>query len=185
MKLNPIRWSVFSIFVLVLGAGWIWASAASSGDTTSGQIPAPRQGFLAPDFSLQDMQGETVTLSELRGRPILINLWATWCPPCRAEMSDMQEVYEAYQERGFLILAVNATYQDSATAAVSFVEEYDLTFPILFDTTGETSRKYQMRALPTSFFVDSEGIIQEVVVGGPMSPALLRVRVEELLQERP
>lgn len=185
MKFTSLRWNFFSILVLLLGGGWILISAASPGDTTSGQIPAPRQGFLAPNFSLQDLQGETITLSELRGRPVLINLWATWCPPCRAEMPDMQIVYEAYRERGLVILAINATYQDSASAAASFVDEYGLTFPILMDTSGETSRKYQMRALPTSFFVDGEGIIRDVVVGGPMSPALLRVRVEELLGESP
>jgi thiol:disulfide interchange protein len=107
------RWAYFFHYYFERAA-WIWVSATNPGNTTAGQIPAPRQGFLAPDFSLQDLQGETVTLSELRGRPVLINLWATWCPPCRAEMPDMQEVYEAYQEQGFLILAVNATYQDSA-----------------------------------------------------------------------
>jgi cytochrome c biogenesis protein CcmG/thiol:disulfide interchange protein DsbE len=180
-----IRWRLFSLFVLALGAGWIWISAAPTGDTPSGRIPAPRQGFQAPDFSLTTLTGEMVTLSELRGQPVLINLWATWCPPCRAEMPDLQATYEKYNQQGFTILAINATYQDSQTSAASFVEEYGLTFPILLDTSGETARLYQMRALPTSFFIDREGIIQEVVVGGPMSPALLQVRVEKILQEAP
>jgi cytochrome c biogenesis protein CcmG/thiol:disulfide interchange protein DsbE len=183
MKLSSLRWSMFSLLVLALGAGWIMYSAAPAGDTTSGRIPAPRQGFQAPDFSLPTLSEETLTLSELRGRPVLINLWATWCPPCRAEMPDLQSIYERYQEQGFLVLAVNATYQDSPASATTFVEEYGLTFPILMDASGETARQYQMRALPTSFFVDREGIIQDVVVGGPMSPALLQVRVEKLLQE--
>lgn len=185
MKLTAWRWSIFSILVLISGAAWIWVSAAAPGDTTAGKIPAPRQGFLAPDFSLLDLQGDRITLSELRGRPVLINMWATWCPPCKAEMPDMQAAYESYREQGFLILAINATFQDSAAAAASFVEEYGLTFPILMDTTGDVSRQYQMRALPTSFFVGREGVIQEVVVGGPMSPALLQVRVEQLLEEGP
>jgi cytochrome c biogenesis protein CcmG, thiol:disulfide interchange protein DsbE len=182
MQITSLRWRFFSTVALLLGAAWIWISADASWDTTAGKIPAPRRGFLAPDFSLLNLQGETITLSELRGRPVLINLWATWCPPCRAEMPDMQTIFEAYHEQGFLILAINATYQDSAAATASFVEEYGLTFPILMDTSGEVSRQYQMRALPTSFFVDREGIIQEVVVGGPMSPALLQVRVEQLLK---
>lgn len=185
MKLPSSRWSMFSILILTLGAAWILISAADPGDTTAGKIPAPRQGFLAPDFSLLDLQGERITLSELRGRPLLINLWATWCPPCKAEMPDMQSVYEDYRESGFQILAVNATHQDSAAATASFVQEYGLTFPVLMDTSGEVSRQYQMRALPTSFFVDREGVIQEVVVGGPMSQALLRVRVEQLLEKAP
>lgn len=185
MLSSPLRWSLLSLLVLALGAVWILYSAAPAGDTTGGRIPAPRQGFQAPDFSLPTLSGETITLSDLRGQPVLINLWATWCPPCRAEMPDMQKLYEAYQEQGFLILAINATYQDSQASAAAFVQEYGLTFPILLDTSGETARQYQMRALPTSFFVDREGIIQEVVVGGPMSPALLQVRVEQLLQEAP
>jgi cytochrome c biogenesis protein CcmG, thiol:disulfide interchange protein DsbE len=179
------RWGIFSIIILSVGAAWIWISATNPGNTTAGKIPAPRQGFLAPDFSLMDLQGEKISLSELRGRPVLINLWATWCPPCRAEMPAMQGVYEKYRDQGFTILAINATYQDSAPAAASFVDEYDLTFPVLMDTSGEVSRLYQMRALPTTFFVDSEGIIQEVVIGGPISPALLQVRVEQLLAGAP
>jgi cytochrome c biogenesis protein CcmG/thiol:disulfide interchange protein DsbE len=182
---SPLRFNLFSLLILVMGASWILISAAPAGDTTGGRIPAPRQGFQAPDFSLSTLSGETITLSELRGQPVLINLWATWCPPCRAEMPDMQAIYETYQERGFLILAINATYQDSRASAAAFVQEYGLTFPVLLDTSGETARQYQMRALPTSFFVDREGIIQEVVVGGPMSPALLQVRVENLLKEAP
>lgn len=140
---------------------------------------------MAPDFKLQAASGETIQLSELRGRPVLINLWASWCGPCRAEMPAMQRVYADYQDQDFLILAVNATNQDNADRAVAFAKEYDLTFPILFDTDGSVSSQYRLRALPTSFFVDPSGIIQEVVVGGPMSEALLRIRIEQLLQEAP
>jgi len=185
MSSSSLRWSLFSLLILLIGAGWIWVSAAPNGDATSGRIPAPRQGFQAPDFSLPTLSGETVTLSDLRGQPVLINLWATWCPPCRSEMPDLQATYEAYQDLGFVILAINATYQDSPASLETFVDEYGLTFPILMDKSGDTARLYQMRALPTSFFIDREGIIQEVVVGGPMSPALLQVRVENLLQEAP
>lgn len=185
MKLSSSKWRFTSLIILITSAGWIWLSAAEPGDTTYGRIPAPRQGFLAPDFSLQDLNGQQFTLSELRGQTILVNLWATWCPPCKAEMPGMQAIYETYQEQGFLILAVNATFQDSAAAAAAFAEEYQLTFPILLDSSGEVSRVYQMRALPTSFFIDHEGVIQEVVVGGPMSSALLQVRVEQLLKEVP
>jgi cytochrome c biogenesis protein CcmG/thiol:disulfide interchange protein DsbE len=185
MHKTSLRWTIFSVLILAVSAAWIWISAVPTGDSSSGLIPAPRQGFQAPDFSLSTLSGETITLSELRGQPILINLWATWCPPCRAEMPDLQAVFDAYQEQGFLVLAINATYQDSPASAATFVEKYELTFPILMDTSGETARLYQMRALPTSFFVDRKGIIQEVVVGGPMSPALLQVRVENLLEETP
>lgn len=179
---NPKRWLVIAVLVLVLGAAWIWVSKASPGDTTGGGIPAPHEGFLAPDFSLTTASGGTITLSELRGRPLIINLWASWCTPCRAEMPAMDSVYNQYKDQGFTILGVNVTSQDDPAKAAAFVEEMGLTFPILFDFQGEVSRLYKSSALPTSFFVDKNGVIQRVVVGGPMSEALLRIRVEELLE---
>lgn len=171
--------------ILALSAGWVWVSAAPEGSTTVGEIPAPQVGFLAPDFTLHSLNGETIHLADLRGQPVLINLWASWCPPCRAEMPAMQAVYESYQAQGFVILAVNATHQDTAASAAAFVAKNNLTFPILLDVDGQVSEAYQLRSLPTSFFVDSSGIIQEVVIGGPMAEALLRTRVETLLEEAP
>ena len=171
--------------VLLLGAAWIALSAVPDGSTTAGAIPAPQKGFLAPDFNLQTLNGESLRLSDFRGQPVLINLWASWCPPCRAEMPAMQSVYETYKDQGFVILAVNATNQDSKADAAAFVAEYQLTFPVLLDINGEVSQAYQLRSLPTSFFVNREGIITEVIIGGPMAEALLMTRVENLLQEAP
>jgi cytochrome c biogenesis protein CcmG, thiol:disulfide interchange protein DsbE len=179
------RFNLLSILVLLVGGGWIWFSAASYDETTQGQIPAPQTGFLAPQFSLQNPNGEIISLAELRGRPVLINMWASWCPPCRAEMPAMQRVYEEYASQGFTILAVNTTYQDDLNSALNFAAELGLTFPILLDLDGQVSRQYQIRAMPTSFFVDSQGIIQDVVLGGPLSEALLRVRIQQLLEATP
>jgi len=181
--MNWIRqnWTLFSIIVLVAGLGWTAFTAPSGWQTTGGRIPAAREGFLAPDFALPDAQGQTVRLSDLRGRPVLVNLWASWCGPCQAEMPEMQEVYEAYQDQGFTILAVNTTFQDEPRAAQEFAGSLGLTFPILFDLDGSVSGLYQVRAMPTSFFVDQEGVIRRAVFGGPMPEALLRAEVEKLL----
>lgn len=179
------RWKILSILILLAGAGWIWVSKAPPGNAVAARPPAPRQGFSAPDFTLQTLDGETVRLSDLRGQPLLINLWASWCPPCKAEMPAFENVYREYKDKGFQILAINATNQDNLNNAINFVQEYKLTFPILLDTNGEVSRQYHLNSLPTSFFVDRNGVIQQVVVGGPMSEALLRIRIEQLLQERP
>jgi peroxiredoxin len=174
--------------ILIGGLVWIFASRADPSQTTASP-PVAQAGFRAPDFSLRTAEGEIITLSELKGRPILINFWASWCPPCRAEMPAFERAYQAWQDQGFLILAINATQQDSVDQALAFAQEYGLSFPLLFDADGQVYRNYQVRSLPTSFFVDPQGVIREVVVGGPISEALLHVRVEQLLKspflERP
>jgi len=94
----------------------------------------------------------------------------------------MERIYQDYQGEGFTILAVNATNQDQIDNVNAFVKEYQLNFPILLDENGEITSAYQLSAFPTSFFISADGIIQDVVVGGPMSEALLRSRVEHLLE---
>ena len=178
---DPRRWGVLVAVVLSAGAIWTGLSAVSAQGVSGGATSAPREGFLAPDFRLTLLGGGEVALSELRGQVVIVNLWASWCPPCRAEMPALQEAYEAYHDRGLEILAVNTTYQDSHAAAAGFVQEYGLTFPVPLDQTGEVSRSYLLRALPTSFFIDRDGVIRAVVIGGPMSRTTIRTTVERLL----
>ena len=176
------RRRIFYLILLAAGLAWILFSADKTGSSTAGQIPAPQAGFLAPDFELKTLDGETVRLADLRGQAVLINLWATWCPPCRAEMKTLDKVYKEYKDEGFTILAVNMTYQDDLDAVLPFVQEAGLTYPILLDETGEMGKAYQMKSLPSSFFVNRDGTIHEVVIGGPMAEALLRTRIEEILK---
>ncbi len=117
----------------------------------------------APDFTLPDLDGNQVTLSDLRGQAILINFWATWCPPCRLEMPGIQAVYEQYQDQGFRVLAVDI--QEPPDTVRAFVEEMGLTFTILLDETGAVSQQYQVRGIPTSFFVNRQGTIIAVWMG--------------------
>ncbi|MBK8780506.1 MAG: TlpA family protein disulfide reductase [Anaerolineales bacterium] len=170
------------ILVLIAGASWIFISAEPAGTSTDAITSAPQAGFTAPDFALKTHAGETYTLSELKGNAVLVNLWATWCPPCRAEMPAIQKMYDEYKDQGFVVLAVNSTIQDSAIEIPAFIAEYDLNFPILLDELGDVSRMYQVRSLPSSYFINRLGIITEVVIGGPMSEALLRTRIEEALK---
>jgi peroxiredoxin len=173
---------LFIVLVLAGGIGWIWVSAVDPDEYHLQGLSAPQTGFQAPDFSLETADGEQFTLSALRGRPVLVNLWASWCGPCRAEMPAMERIFDQYKNQGFIVLAVNATNQDSVQAAVGFGEAHDLTFPLLMDLDGQVSAEYQLRALPSSYFIGPDGIIQEVVIGGPMAEALLRTRVENLLR---
>ncbi len=172
---------IFTI-ILILGLLWIFLSANRSGASTGGPLLAPQEGFLAPDFTLQTLDGESITLSGLRGQAIVINFWATWCPPCKAEMPAIQEMQDAFREQGLVILAVNATSQDTYTGIAPFIEDYGLTFPILLDSNGEVGSLYQVRSLPTTIFIGRDGIIQKIVIGGPMPRALLQSRIEELLK---
>ncbi|MBK9927140.1 MAG: TlpA family protein disulfide reductase [Anaerolineales bacterium] len=180
--MNTTQRRIAYVIILALGLAWILISTDKSGTSTSGKIPAPQQGFLAPDFELNTTTGETIKLSDLRGQAVLVNLWATWCPPCRAEMPAIEKIYNEYKDKGLVVLAVNMTYQDTASDIAPFVDEYDLTFPILLDETGKVGADYQLRSLPSSFFINREGIINEVVIGGPMAEALLRTRIEEILK---
>lgn len=180
MQLTQRR--IFYLILLSAGLAWIFISADRSGASTAGKIPAPQQGFLAPDFELKTPAGETVKLSALRGQAVLVNLWATWCPPCRAEMQSIEKVYNEYKDQGFTVLAINMTYQDDPLAVMPFVRDQGLTFPILLDETGVIGDAYQLRSLPSSFFIRRDGIINEVVIGGPMSEALLRTRIEAILK---
>ena len=180
--MTTIQRRITYIIILILGFTWILVSADKTGTSTAGRIPAPQQGFLAPDFELQTTTGETIKLSGLRGQAVLVNLWATWCPPCRAEMPAIEKIYNEYKDDGLVVLGVNMTYQDTPANIAPFVTEYGLTFPILLDETNSVGNVYQLRSLPSSFFIDREGIIQEVVIGGPMAEALLRTRVEQILK---
>ena len=180
MQQNQRR--ILYLIILAAGIAWIFSSSDKNRSSSAGQIPAPQKGFLAPNFELKTLEGETIRLSELRGQAVLVNLWATWCPPCRAEMKTLETVYNDYKDRGFTILAVNMTYQDDPLAVMPFVENQGLTYPILLDKTGDVAKAYQLKSLPSSFFINRDGTINEVIIGGPMAEALVRTRIEESLK---
>lgn len=124
------------------------------------------KGRLAPDFALTDLQGNTVHLSDFKGKKVLVNFWATWCPPCRVEMPHMQKFYEDYQSKDVVILGVNLTPTEKNPDNVqAFVKEQQLTFPIVLDKEGDVMQTYQVVAYPTTFLLDSDGVIREKFQG--------------------
>lgn len=124
-------------------------------------------GSTAPDFSLQDSEGNNLSLSELLEKgPVVINFWASWCPPCREEMPDLEWLSKNYADEGLSILGVNTTYVDVRDDALAFIDELGLTFPIVFDESGEVGEElYSVISLPTSYWIDRNGIVQQVQVG--------------------
>jgi cytochrome c biogenesis protein CcmG/thiol:disulfide interchange protein DsbE len=180
--MQPILRRSLYAMILITGLIWIFASADKTNSATAGHIPAPQKGFLAPEFKLETSDGHSISLLDYRGQAVLVNLWATWCPPCRAEMPTIERVYQEYRSQGLVVLGVNSTIQDEPPQIVPFINQYKITFPILLDVNGEVSNLYELRALPTSFFIGRDGVIKEVVVGGPMSEALIRTDVEEIIK---
>ncbi|MCT1905495.1 peroxiredoxin [Oceanobacillus sojae] len=127
-------------------------------DITSGESEVGLEvGNIAPDFELQTLNGETVKLSDYRGEKVMINFWATWCPPCRAEMPDMEEFH---QDKDITILAVNLTETENNLQQVEdFIVEYDLTFPILLDEEIKVAEQYMIQPIPTSYMINSNGVV--------------------------
>jgi peroxiredoxin len=114
-------------------------------------------GNKAPDFQLDTLTGDTVKLSDFRGSRVMINFWATWCPPCRAEMPDMEEFH---QDKDIVILAVNLSDTEKSVEDVEqFTDDFKLTFPILMDTNLDVANLYAIQPIPTTYMVDSNGII--------------------------
>lgn len=177
MKISAYRW--FAFLALALMAVWIGLSSIFFKASEQPMAFAQR-GFFAPDFELMSLNGETIRLSDLRGKGIILNFWASWCPPCQEEMPALQRVHQVYRAQGVEVIAVNVTSQDTLFNARNFVQAKGLTFPILFDEQGSVQSMYRINGLPTTFFIDREGKIQELIVGGPLSEALLLAEAQKL-----
>jgi cytochrome c biogenesis protein CcmG/thiol:disulfide interchange protein DsbE len=134
-------------------------------------------GYTAINFQLYSLDGDEVKLSDLRGQPVMLNFWATWCGPCRVEMPLFQEIYEdtRWSQKGLVILAVDV--QETAGDIQQFMEANGFSFTVLLDTTGEITNKYNLRGIPTTFFIDKDGIIKDVNIGAFMS----EVQIEQSL----
>lgn len=122
------------------------------------------RGDLAPDFELETLDGDTVRLSDFRGKRVMLNFWATWCPPCRAEMPDMQRFHE---DKDVVILAVNLTDtpNESIEKVEDFIDEFGITFRALLDTETAVANLYQIQPIPTNYLIDSEGFIHNKAFG--------------------
>lgn len=180
MKINAnLRLLILPVALL----GWMWLSRIPPSAIPSSSLEAPQENFLAPDFRLASPNNDKFQLSDHKGQPIILNFWASWCPPCRAEMPAFQEAWLENRDSDLLIVAVNATNQDSINDIHSFVEENNLDFPILLDTNGSVTTSYQVFSLPTTFFISRSGVITKIIIGGPIPLSLLRVQAEQLLQD--
>ncbi len=120
-------------------------------------------GNVAPEFSLVNPDGKLVSLSQLRGKPVLINFWATWCPSCQLEMPYLQQAYNDWSGKGLTLFAIDSG--ESPAKVKDFFATNHLSLPVLFDFTGSTSDKYGVSAIPSTFFIDGSGVIKQKFVG--------------------
>lgn len=154
---NRIAWAVGGALLIV---GIALAAIWSHGDDT---ISRAQIGSPLSNFSLRDLDGTTHDIASLKGRVVLINAWATWCPPCRAEMPALHEFFVAYRNQGFMLLAVNAG-EDAATAG-AFIEQMGFTFPVLLDPGTNVLVGLGIDAFPTSVLIDRDGTVAKIHVG--------------------
>jgi peroxiredoxin len=155
-------------------------SAKSQSNATPGGRPVPpKVGNVAWDFTLSTLEREGIKLSDLRGKKVMLNFWATWCGPCRLEIPAMVKLYEEMRGQDFEILAINL--REDRQKVQSFADELNMTFPVLLDQSGKVSQAYYVRGIPTTVFIDEEGIIQIVHVG-TLSDKILRDYVKRMME---
>lgn len=178
------RYSI-PLILTVLGGLWISVSRVNP-DISENKtyIEYPFTGYQAPEFNLPTIDGDAMSLSDLQGSLILLNFWASWCPPCRIEMPALQRTFINYKNENFILLGINTAYQDDVVNVQKSLTEMDITFPILLDTQGLVSEKYLVTALPKTFLISSDGYILDVMIGGPLSETSLKIKIDSALSEK-
>lgn len=179
--LRHVRGYGIVLAVLLLGAVWIWYTRADLPAMSDARIVAPHTNFRAPAFKLNTLNNQSIGNENLQGKIVVLNFWATWCPPCRAEMPALEAAHRANQNENVFILGVNQ--MEDAHAVETFAREFNLTFPLVRDADGAVSAQYQVSALPTTFFIDRRGVIRNVVIGGSMSREFIQNQINALLAE--
>ena len=159
--------------------GFWWLGRQSPAEPAGADSPA-HVGQPALDFALQDLMGNVVRLSNLRGQVVLVNLWATWCPPCRAEMPDLSALYLAHNE-GFIILGVDD--QERKETVSEFLKRTPLPYPVLLDPDSRVSRAYGVSFLPMSILIDRRGVLR-AMFPGQSNRAKLEAAIKPLLAEK-
>lgn len=185
MVLSPKGLKMAALIVLIAAYFMLqyFASQPKAPDIAS-EAPQARKSF-PMDFSLPDVQGQTVRLADLLGQVVLVNFWATWCYPCRAEMPSMEALYQDYRSKGFTIVAISSDMQGHDVVA-PFVQEYKLTFPVLLDPQNVVGTRLQVRGIPMSYLLDKQGRLAGMELGAKnWNSPKMRQLIDQLLNENP
>ena len=186
------KWIGYAIAILVIGTMVVLMVKSNldkpevidtaATEKLSEQIPGLQQGDAPPDFEMKTLAGDSVTLSELKGKKVILNFWATWCPPCRAEMPHMENYYKNLSEEDNVeLVSVNlTTAENSGVKAVQeFVDAYELTFPILLDEEDRGMSDYQVFSIPTTYILKTDGTIDNKIVG-PMDEQMMEQLIADV-----
>lgn len=185
-RLGALRNIFATVLVGIAIVGIVWyfdspGSAASSQSitlTATASGPAPRVGEIAPDFTVQDIDGNLHKLSDFRGRPVWINFWASWCPPCRAENPDIQAVYDANRDAGLVVLGI-AIGEDTGTVK-DYAGRAGLTYTIGLDGGTDIAAAYRIVGIPTHYFIDKDGILRDWRIGS-LSKDTMETKVGDIM----
>ena len=179
-KTFPLLLVGLGVVLIATSAYWILRDVQPQTDLST--VPV-KVSFPAPELTLTDTQGISRSLVDYRGQVVLVNLWATWCPPCKEEMPALQSFYNKYRHQGFVVIAINDG--DPTNDVLQFVKDYQLTFPVWLDPTYlATEQAFKTLSLPSSFVIDRDGTIRLQWVGG-VSRKMLDKHVSPLIMEHP
>jgi cytochrome c biogenesis protein CcmG/thiol:disulfide interchange protein DsbE len=178
-KMLPVVFLGFGLILITVSIYFILRESAPQTDFSA--VPV-KVSYAAPELTLNDVHGVSHSLADYRGQVVLVNLWATWCPPCKEEMPALQSFYSKHKDQGFMVVAVNDG--DPTKDVLQFVQDYKLTFPVWLDPTYiATERAFKSLNLPTSFVIDRNGVVQLQWVGG-ISRKMLDKAVAPLITEQ-
>lgn len=173
------------VILVAVMIGSIGVEAASEDQLAAALgIQIPQERVAAPNVIGTDPDGNTIRLRDFRGKVVFLNFWATWCIPCRQEMPAMERLYREYNERGFVVLAVNL--QEGSGAVRAFVRELHLTFPVILDPKGAATMAYLVRGLPATYLIDRNQILVGRAIGArEWDSKAARAYIQGLLEKRP
>ena len=157
--------------------------ALASGVAWSMGSRVPVVGTPVEDFQLVDLSGKMQSLSQYRGKIVLLNFWATWCKPCTTEMPAMQKIYDKLRDKGFVVLAVNELEDDAKVR--EHIKQYGHTFPVLMDRDNKVANQFGVFGLPVSVFIDEKGVVQEYIKGGLLTEQKIDETVARIQKQEP
>jgi thiol-disulfide isomerase/thioredoxin len=188
MMTLPVQSSPLRIYaMLMIGAGlvaigivlFMFLNNTAASTTDFSAVPA-QVDFAPPELTLESLSGETASLNDYPGSVVLVNLWATWCPPCREEMPSLEAFYEDHKADGFVLIAINQ--EETREVVEPFVKEFGLTFPVWLDLNYLAEQKFKTESLPSSFVIDRAGRVRLMWFGG-ISKKNLEKYVADLIKE--